>query len=105
MIRPIRGRNARLRILCSRGRLAIRRSKCAMASTICIGSGIRAGIRFLRGGGVKGAVQVRNGSGGVHITPRYRQFPELTKSQGHFPYPDVSKWTDEELGIPPDDEE
>uniref|UniRef100_A0A8C8RFX8 NADH dehydrogenase [ubiquinone] 1 beta subcomplex subunit 2, mitochondrial n=1 Tax=Pelusios castaneus TaxID=367368 RepID=A0A8C8RFX8_9SAUR len=21
---------------------------------------------------------------------------------GHFPYPDASKWTDEELGIPPD---
>lgn len=24
---------------------------------------------------------------------------------GEFPYPDTSKWTDEELGIPPDDEE
>uniref|UniRef100_A0A803TK73 NADH dehydrogenase [ubiquinone] 1 beta subcomplex subunit 2, mitochondrial n=1 Tax=Anolis carolinensis TaxID=28377 RepID=A0A803TK73_ANOCA len=24
---------------------------------------------------------------------------------GHFPYPDPSKWADEELGIPPDDEE
>ncbi|PNJ51978.1 NDUFB2 isoform 10 [Pongo abelii] len=24
---------------------------------------------------------------------------------GHFPYPDPSKWTDEELGIPPDDED
>uniref|UniRef100_A0A8C3RZV9 NADH dehydrogenase [ubiquinone] 1 beta subcomplex subunit 2, mitochondrial n=1 Tax=Chelydra serpentina TaxID=8475 RepID=A0A8C3RZV9_CHESE len=24
---------------------------------------------------------------------------------GHFPYPDASKRTDEELGIPPDDEE
>ncbi|EZA52206.1 hypothetical protein DMN91_010036 [Ooceraea biroi] len=22
---------------------------------------------------------------------------------GEFPYPDVTKWTDEELGIPPDD--
>lgn len=95
--------------------------------------------------------------GGVHIPPRYRQFPELTRaqvirgevlsgfmwfwilwhfwhnpdmvlvrparrpglggvgrsrpgsdeplSQGHFPYPDASAWTDEELGIPPDDEE
>lgn len=95
--------------------------------------------------------------GGVHIPPRYRQFPELTRaqvirgealcglmwfwilwhfwhssdmvlvrparrsgrgarvwprpcsdgilSQGHFPYPDPSAWTDEELGIPPDDEE
>ncbi|XP_016159377.1 PREDICTED: NADH dehydrogenase [ubiquinone] 1 beta subcomplex subunit 2, mitochondrial [Ficedula albicollis] len=64
--------------------------------------------------------------------PRYRQFPELTRAQvirgevlsgfmwfwilwqfwhnsdmvlGHFPYPDPSAWTDEELGIPPDDEE
>ncbi|NWZ77207.1 NDUB2 dehydrogenase, partial [Poecile atricapillus] len=71
-------------------------------------------------------------SGGVHIPPRYRQFPELTRAQvirgevlsgimwfwilwhfwhnsdmvlGHFPYPDASAWTDEELGIPPDDEE
>lgn len=25
--------------------------------------------------------------------------------QGEFPYPDTSKWTDEELGIPPDDHE
>jgi len=24
---------------------------------------------------------------------------------GHFPYPDPSKWTDEELGIPPIDED
>lgn len=23
--------------------------------------------------------------------------------QGEFPYPDPSKWTDEELGVPPDD--
>ncbi|XP_030072387.1 NADH dehydrogenase [ubiquinone] 1 beta subcomplex subunit 2, mitochondrial [Microcaecilia unicolor] len=104
-----------------------------MASVTGIGSGVRAGIRFLKGsGGMKGPVQVRNGSGDVHITPRYRQFPELTKSQvrqahflsgfmwfwilwhfwhnseavlGHFPYPDSSKWTDEELGIPPDDED
>ncbi|XP_008577981.1 PREDICTED: NADH dehydrogenase [ubiquinone] 1 beta subcomplex subunit 2, mitochondrial [Galeopterus variegatus] len=70
--------------------------------------------------------------GGVHIEPRYRQFPQLTRSQviraevysatmwfwilwrfwhdsdlvlGHFPYPDPSQWTDEELGIPPDDED
>ncbi|XP_008313822.1 NADH dehydrogenase [ubiquinone] 1 beta subcomplex subunit 2, mitochondrial [Cynoglossus semilaevis] len=67
-----------------------------------------------------------------HIEAQYRQFPQLTKRQlfqselisgtmwfwilwnfwkspeevlGHFPYPDISKWTDEELGIPPDDEE
>uniref|UniRef100_A0A674I9V0 NADH dehydrogenase [ubiquinone] 1 beta subcomplex subunit 2, mitochondrial n=1 Tax=Terrapene triunguis TaxID=2587831 RepID=A0A674I9V0_9SAUR len=70
--------------------------------------------------------------GGVHIEPHYRQFLGLTRQQvihgellcgfmwfcilwhfwhnpdavlGHFPYPDASKWTDEELGIPPDDEE
>ncbi|KAF1404999.1 NADH dehydrogenase [ubiquinone] 1 beta subcomplex subunit 2, mitochondrial, partial [Spheniscus humboldti] len=106
------------------------------------------------GGG--GAVCCSAG-GGVHIPPRYRQFPELTRaqvirsellsgfmwfwilwhfwhssdmvlvrparrragtggrglgraltvplSQGHFPYPDPSAWTDEELGIPPDDAE
>uniref|UniRef100_A0A8B9P7D1 NADH dehydrogenase [ubiquinone] 1 beta subcomplex subunit 2, mitochondrial n=1 Tax=Apteryx owenii TaxID=8824 RepID=A0A8B9P7D1_APTOW len=70
--------------------------------------------------------------GGVHIEPRYRQFPQLTRAQvirsealagfmwfwilwhfwhssdmvlGHFPYPDPAAWTDEELGIPPDDAE
>uniref|UniRef100_A0A8C9UX29 NADH dehydrogenase [ubiquinone] 1 beta subcomplex subunit 2, mitochondrial n=2 Tax=Rodentia TaxID=9989 RepID=A0A8C9UX29_SPEDA len=70
--------------------------------------------------------------GGVHIEPRYRQFPQLTRYQvilgeffsatmwfwilwrfwhdsdavlGHFTYPDPSQWTDEELGIPPDDED
>ncbi|KAM8978899.1 NADH dehydrogenase [ubiquinone] 1 beta subcomplex subunit 2, mitochondrial [Sarcophilus harrisii] len=70
--------------------------------------------------------------GGVrHAQIRYRQYPQLTKSQvfqaellsatmwfwilwqfwhdsdavlGHFPYPDPSQWTDEELGIPPDEE-
>ncbi len=25
--------------------------------------------------------------------------------QGHFPYPDPSRWSDEELGIPPDEED
>ncbi|XP_028929066.1 NADH dehydrogenase [ubiquinone] 1 beta subcomplex subunit 2, mitochondrial [Ornithorhynchus anatinus] len=74
----------------------------------------------------------RHAGGGVHIPPQYRQYPQLTKSQvfqaelwsgvmwfwilwrfwhdsdavlGHFPYPDASQWTDEELGIPPDDED
>ncbi|XP_033256009.1 NADH dehydrogenase [ubiquinone] 1 beta subcomplex subunit 2, mitochondrial-like [Orcinus orca] len=74
---------------------------------------------------------VRHAGGGVHIEPRYRLFPQLTRSQvikveffsaimwfwilwrfwhdsdavlGHFPYPDPSQWTDEELGILPDDE-
>lgn len=84
----------------------------------------------MRVGGV--AAGRRHAGGEVHIEPRYRQFPELTRSQvvwsevlsgfmwfwilwhfwhssdsvlGHFPYPDSSAWTDEELGIPPDDAE
>uniref|UniRef100_A0A8C6B716 NADH dehydrogenase [ubiquinone] 1 beta subcomplex subunit 2, mitochondrial n=1 Tax=Monodon monoceros TaxID=40151 RepID=A0A8C6B716_MONMO len=74
---------------------------------------------------------VHHAGGGVHIEPRYRRFPQLTRSQvikveffsaimwlwilwrfwhdsdavlGHFPDPDPSQWTDEELGILPDDE-
>ncbi|KAM9328059.1 NADH dehydrogenase [ubiquinone] 1 beta subcomplex subunit 2, mitochondrial [Pholidichthys leucotaenia] len=74
----------------------------------------------------------RKASGVPHIEPQYRQYPQLTKKQkfeaefvssvmwfwilwhlwhdpaavfGHFPWPDASQWTDEELGIPPDDEE
>ncbi|XP_053459609.1 NADH dehydrogenase [ubiquinone] 1 beta subcomplex subunit 2, mitochondrial-like [Nycticebus coucang] len=74
-----------------------------------------------RGGGV------RHAGGGVHIEAQYRQFPQLTGYQavlseifsttmwfwilwhfwhdsdavlGHFPYPDPSQWTEEELGIP-----
>ncbi|EGV94236.1 NADH dehydrogenase [ubiquinone] 1 beta subcomplex subunit 2, mitochondrial [Cricetulus griseus] len=69
---------------------------------------------------------------GVHIPPKYREFPQLTRHQvmqgeflsslmwfwilwhfwhdsdavlGHFSYPDPSQWTDEELGIPPDEED
>lgn len=76
-------------------------------------------------------ITARNGSGGTHIEPQYRQYPIVTKNQkfqselisgvmwfwilwhcwhdpeavlGHFPWPDASQWTDEELGIPPDDE-
>nr|XP_002722908.2 NADH dehydrogenase [ubiquinone] 1 beta subcomplex subunit 2, mitochondrial [Oryctolagus cuniculus]XP_051691075.1 NADH dehydrogenase [ubiquinone] 1 beta subcomplex subunit 2, mitochondrial [Oryctolagus cuniculus] len=79
-----------------------------------------------------GGSGVRHASGGVHIEPQYRQFPQLTRSQvirgevfsatmwfwilwrfwhdsdavlGHFPYPDPAQWTDEELGILPDDED
>ena len=85
--------------------------------------------RSARAAGARG---VRRAGGGAHIEPRYRQFPQLTRSQviqaeffsatmwfwilwpfwhdsdavlGHFPYPDPSQWTDEELGIPPDDED
>ncbi|XP_072045977.1 NADH dehydrogenase [ubiquinone] 1 beta subcomplex subunit 2, mitochondrial-like [Amphiura filiformis] len=32
----------------------------------------------------------------------YHEPEELT---GHFPYPDPAKWSDEELGIPPDNED
>ncbi|XP_075611717.1 NADH dehydrogenase [ubiquinone] 1 beta subcomplex subunit 2, mitochondrial [Balearica regulorum gibbericeps] len=90
----------------------------------------RSAGRLLRAG--SGVTGLRHAGGGVHIQPRYRQFPELTRSQvirsellsgfmwfwifwhfwhssdmvlGHFPYPDPSAWTDEELGIPPDDAE
>ncbi|XP_077449583.1 NADH dehydrogenase [ubiquinone] 1 beta subcomplex subunit 2, mitochondrial [Stigmatopora argus] len=72
------------------------------------------------------------GGGDPHIEPQYRQYPQITKKQkfdsefisgamwfwilwhmwhdsdavlGHFPWPDASQWTDEELGIPKDDEE
>nr|XP_039334167.1 NADH dehydrogenase [ubiquinone] 1 beta subcomplex subunit 2, mitochondrial-like [Saimiri boliviensis boliviensis] len=78
---------------------------------------------------------VLHAGAGVHITPRYRQFPWLTRTQviwseiflattwfwilwrfwhdsevmlshcPHCPSPDPSQWTDEELGIPPDDED
>ncbi|XP_028346104.1 NADH dehydrogenase [ubiquinone] 1 beta subcomplex subunit 2, mitochondrial [Physeter macrocephalus] len=78
------------------------------------------------------SVSSRSAGGGVPLEPRYRQFPQLTRSQvikaeffsatmwfwilwrfwhdsdavlGHFPYPDPSQWTDEELGILPDDED
>ncbi|XP_039239119.1 NADH dehydrogenase [ubiquinone] 1 beta subcomplex subunit 2, mitochondrial [Pipra filicauda] len=93
--------------------------------------GRAAAARLLRAG-VAAPGRRRAGGGGVHIAPRYRQVPELTRAQvirsellsglmwfwilwhfwhssdmvlGHFPYPDASAWTDEELGIPPDDEE
>ncbi|XP_021021199.1 NADH dehydrogenase [ubiquinone] 1 beta subcomplex subunit 2, mitochondrial [Mus caroli] len=94
----------------------------------------RVGGRLLRGCRARAAGDggVRHAGGGVHIQPRYREFPQLTRSQviqgeflsslmwfwilwrfwhdsdavlGHFSYPDPSQWTDEELGIPPDDED
>ncbi|XP_061571146.1 NADH dehydrogenase [ubiquinone] 1 beta subcomplex subunit 2, mitochondrial [Cololabis saira] len=79
-----------------------------------------------------GRITSRKASGGPHIEPQYRQYPQLTNKQkfdsellsgamwfwilwhcwhdpdavlGHFPWPDASQWTDEELGIPADDEE
>ncbi|XP_053321283.1 NADH dehydrogenase [ubiquinone] 1 beta subcomplex subunit 2, mitochondrial [Spea bombifrons] len=101
-----------------------------MSSLVRIGGVLRAGSRLLGGVG-RSRPGVRNAGGGVHLEPRYRQFPELTKSQsrqaeflsgfmwfwilwhlwhdvdavlGHFEYPDPSKWTDEELGIPSEDQ-
>ncbi|XP_072001337.1 NADH dehydrogenase [ubiquinone] 1 beta subcomplex subunit 2, mitochondrial [Engystomops pustulosus] len=102
-----------------------------MASLVRLGGALRAGSRLFSGV-VKRRTGVRNAGGEVHIEPRYRQIVETTKSQhikaellggfmwfwilwhfwhepdavfGHFPYPDPSQWTDEELGIPPEDEE
>ncbi|NP_001161298.1 NADH dehydrogenase [ubiquinone] 1 beta subcomplex subunit 2, mitochondrial [Danio rerio] len=87
---------------------------------------LRAGLQQFRRGPQQ--MTVRN-SGGVQ---HYRQPPPIAKNQifnanllggfmwfwilwhtwhtpdailGHFPWPDASAWTDEELGIPPDDEE
>ncbi|KAK9400058.1 NADH dehydrogenase [Crotalus adamanteus] len=88
--------------------------------------------RFLRAGGKLGPRPgVRRASEDVHVNSHYRQFvppPQFSviigeaassfmwfwilwrfwhdsdEVLGHFPYPDPSLWTDEELGIPPDDE-
>uniref|UniRef100_A0A452ITU0 NADH dehydrogenase [ubiquinone] 1 beta subcomplex subunit 2, mitochondrial n=1 Tax=Gopherus agassizii TaxID=38772 RepID=A0A452ITU0_9SAUR len=76
-------------------------------------------VRILHARDVRGAAGLRHSGGGVHIEPHYRQFPRgftwfwilwhfwhnPESVLGHFPYPDASKWTDEELGILPDDEE
>ncbi|XP_063881468.1 NADH dehydrogenase [ubiquinone] 1 beta subcomplex subunit 2, mitochondrial-like [Scylla paramamosain] len=35
----------------------------------------------------------------------YHLMTEYEHITGEFPYPDPSKWSDEELGIPPDDED
>ncbi|XP_067392277.1 NADH dehydrogenase [ubiquinone] 1 beta subcomplex subunit 2, mitochondrial [Emydura macquarii macquarii] len=86
-------------------------------------------VRILRGRDGRGAAGLRHAGGGAHA---YRQAPTLSgwpvirgellssfmwfwilwnfwhSSEavlGHFPYPDPSEWTDEELGIPPDDME
>ncbi|XP_018602926.1 NADH dehydrogenase [ubiquinone] 1 beta subcomplex subunit 2, mitochondrial [Scleropages formosus] len=91
---------------------------------------VRAGTQLV--GRAPQRVFVRRAGGGPHIEPQYRQGPQLTKHQqfqaelisgamwfwilwhcwhdpdavlGHFPWPDASQWTDEELGIPADDEE
>ncbi|KAF7229307.1 NADH dehydrogenase [ubiquinone] 1 beta subcomplex subunit 2, mitochondrial [Nothobranchius furzeri] len=90
---------------------------------------LRTGSQLVRRG--PGRITSRKASDGPHIEPQYRQYPQLTKRQkyeaefisgamwfwilwhswhdpdavlGHFPWPDASKWTDEELGIPSDEE-
>ncbi|XP_076015018.1 NADH dehydrogenase [ubiquinone] 1 beta subcomplex subunit 2, mitochondrial [Genypterus blacodes] len=91
---------------------------------------LRAGTQFIRR-----APQRSMGDKGINaddIVAQYRQYPQITRNQifqselisgfmwfwimwnfwhdpdavlGHFPWPDASAWTDEELGIPADDEE
>ncbi|XP_046729167.1 NADH dehydrogenase [ubiquinone] 1 beta subcomplex subunit 2, mitochondrial [Silurus meridionalis] len=89
----------------------------------------RAGARLITRGPQHSVT--RKAGGGPHIVAQYRQPPQLTKRQhfraellsgfmwfwimwhfwhdsdavlGHFPWPDTNVWTDQELGIPPDDE-
>ncbi|KAM5255526.1 NADH dehydrogenase [ubiquinone] 1 beta subcomplex subunit 2, mitochondrial [Ctenodactylus gundi] len=95
---------------------------------------VHAGGRLFRGCHARaaGGGGVRPASGDAHRVPRYREFSPPTRAEvvraemlsgamwfwilwrfwhdsdavlGHFPYPDPSQWTDEELGILPDDED
>ncbi|XP_041452853.1 NADH dehydrogenase [ubiquinone] 1 beta subcomplex subunit 2, mitochondrial-like [Lytechinus variegatus] len=87
-------------------------------------SRINHGFRVISG--VKRVVPCRNGSAvyrGATAPSRTRQiqgmavvsamwfwilwrfYHEPADVFGHFEYPDPSKWTDAELGIPPDDED
>ncbi|XP_005405477.2 PREDICTED: NADH dehydrogenase [ubiquinone] 1 beta subcomplex subunit 2, mitochondrial [Chinchilla lanigera] len=94
----------------------------------------RVGGRLFRSGRARaaGGGAVRHAGGDAHAGPCYRQFPQPSRKAviqaevlsatmwfwilwrfwhdsdavlGHFPYPDPSQWTDEELGILPDDED
>ncbi|XP_057589513.1 NADH dehydrogenase [ubiquinone] 1 beta subcomplex subunit 2, mitochondrial [Hippopotamus amphibius kiboko] len=105
-----------------------------MSALVRLAPFARVGGHLFRGRRARaaGGCGVRHAGGGVHVEPRYRQFPQLTRSQviqaeffsgtmwfwilwrfwhdsdavlGHFPYPDPSQWTDEELGILPEDED
>ncbi|CAI5786251.1 Complex I-AGGG [Podarcis lilfordi] len=97
-----------------------------------MGGGLRLAARVLRAQSGSGATTgVRRASGEAHVF-KYRHYVEPPPAHqikgevlsalmwfwilwnfwhdpdvvlGHFPYPDASQWTDEELGIPPDDEE
>ncbi|XP_020509425.1 NADH dehydrogenase [ubiquinone] 1 beta subcomplex subunit 2, mitochondrial [Labrus bergylta] len=91
---------------------------------------LRTGSRLIRRGPQR--ITTRKAGDAPHIEAQYRQYPQITKKQkfqsellsgamwfwilwhcwhepdavlGHFPWPDASEWTDEELGIPPIDEE
>ncbi|XP_063073186.1 NADH dehydrogenase [ubiquinone] 1 beta subcomplex subunit 2, mitochondrial [Engraulis encrasicolus] len=91
---------------------------------------LRGGMQLVRRGPQR--IVVRRAGGGPHIEPQYRMPPQTTKHQvfhsellssamwfwilwhmwhdsdavlGHFPWPDTSEWTDEQLGIPADDAE
>ncbi|XP_034258651.1 NADH dehydrogenase [ubiquinone] 1 beta subcomplex subunit 2, mitochondrial [Pantherophis guttatus] len=104
-----------------------------MAGPLCRATGGLSLLRrLLRPGGKLGPRPgVRRASEGVHVNTEYRQFvppPRFAvvigeassglmwfwilwrfwhdpdEVLGHFPFPDPSLWTDEELGIPPDDE-
>ncbi|KAM6436835.1 NADH dehydrogenase [ubiquinone] 1 beta subcomplex subunit 2, mitochondrial isoform 1-T2 [Liasis olivaceus] len=105
-----------------------------MAGTLCrVTGGLSLVARLVRAGGKLGPNPgVRRASEGAHVDTHYRQFvpppryPVIVSEVltglmwfwilwrfwhdsdevlGHFPYPDPSTWTDEELGIPPDDVE
>ncbi|XP_020656148.1 NADH dehydrogenase [ubiquinone] 1 beta subcomplex subunit 2, mitochondrial [Pogona vitticeps] len=102
-----------------------------MIGPLCRGAGgLRLVAGLLRARSGTGVVSgVRRSS--EHGEFSYRQAPKITRYQiivsesvsgfmwfwilwhcwhdydevlGHFPYPDVTQWTDEELGIPSDDE-
>ncbi|XP_072530219.1 NADH dehydrogenase [ubiquinone] 1 beta subcomplex subunit 2, mitochondrial [Salminus brasiliensis] len=91
---------------------------------------LRAGAHVLRRGAQQ--VPVRKMADDLHQKALYRHPPPVTRFQrvwgellsssmwfwilwnfwhtpdavlGHFPWPDIEAWTDEELGVPPDDEE
>ncbi|CAI9542894.1 unnamed protein product [Staurois parvus] len=100
-----------------------------MASLVRLGGALKAGGCLFRAAARR---QTGVRQAGDHAEVSYRQLKQGNKSQfiqsemlggfmwfwllwhfwhepstvfGHFPYPDPSKWTDEELGIPPEDEE
>ncbi|XP_043944419.1 NADH dehydrogenase [ubiquinone] 1 beta subcomplex subunit 2, mitochondrial [Protopterus annectens] len=96
-----------------------------MSSLGRVVSVLRSGTYVLRQAGTKSGL--RSAGSDSHVGPSYRQMPCVAKKPifqaellsgfmwfwilwhfwhtpeavfGHFPYPDPSQWTDEELGIP-----